>query len=188
MCYLLLLKGEYAMLVILLTGVSGCGKDTVATELANLYVKDGLKVQVLHNADPAKDMLVKYFGVSNYKNDLGKNLIMGVTNLVYEVADFNYFEKKTMERVNVDTDVLIIPDYRYINTLQWWSSFEMYTVVSVLLKRGAEFLPKHYNLEVVEKEKKLINELTPNYIVNNKNAHAVAVHLKELLNANYMEG
>lgn len=167
------------MLVILLTGVSGCGKDTIAKELFTLYAKEGKKVQIIHNADPAKEALSKYFGIDNYKNDLGKQMIMGLTDLLYAV-DFNYFEKLAMQKVHNNTDVLIIPDWRYMNTFQWWQSYGMCNVVSVLIKRGIEFLPKYYSLEVTEKEGKLLKELCPDYTVNNKNAKATAQHIKDL--------
>lgn len=168
------------MLVILLTGVSGCGKDTIAKELFTLYAREGKKVQIVHNADPAKEMMKKYFGIDNYKNDLGKQLIMGLTDLIYTEANYYYFEKKSMQKVEHDTEVLIIPDWRYMNTFQWWQSYGLCNVVSVLIKRGIEFLPKYYSLDVTEKEGKLLKELCPDYAVNNKNAKATAQHLKDL--------
>ena len=105
---------------------------------------------------------------------------MGLTDLIYTEANYYYFEKKSMQKVEHDTEVLIIPDWRYTNTFQWWQSYGMCSVVSVLIKRGIDFLPKYYSLEVTEKEGNLLKELCPDYAVNNKNAKATAQHLKDL--------
>lgn len=168
------------MLVILLTGVSGCGKDTIAKELATLYKAEGLKVQILHNADPAKDILKRYFGIDDYKTDIGKKVIMGVTDLMYDKANYFFFEKLTMRNLDYDTDVAIIPDWRYRNTYEWWFTYGICDVKTILIKRSVAFLPKQYSLEVAQKENSLIKELSPDYAVNNINANRTAKCIKDL--------
>ena len=80
------------MKVVLVTGMSGSGKDTLA-ELLALYLDDkNLNVWIQHNADPVKYMANVYFDVDNYKTNEGKRIMMGITDLMYSTDAF-YFEK-----------------------------------------------------------------------------------------------
>nr|DAJ02143.1 MAG TPA: hypothetical protein [Caudoviricetes sp.] len=150
------------MKVVLITGRSGSGKDTLA-ELLSLYLDDkDLKVWIQHNADPVKYMAQTYFNVTNYKTDIGKQIMMGITDLMYS-TDAYYFEKLSMKKVPKDTDVLIIPDWRYLNTKYYFEGRddEVYTI---MVKRVNV---KEYTGDVRHKEEKLLSMLEPLVVIKN---------------------
>lgn len=150
------------MKIVLITGRSGSGKDTLA-ELLSLYLDDkGLTVWIQHNADPVKQMANMYFNVTNYKTDIGKQIMMGITDLMYS-TDAYYFEKINMKRVPKDTDVLIIPDWRYLNTRYFFEGRED-EVYTVMVQRTKT---REYTEEVKNKENRLISMLEPLIIVKN---------------------
>ena len=152
------------MKVVLITGMSGSGKDTLA-ELLALYLDDkNLNVWIQHNADPVKYMANVYFDVDNYKTDEGKKIMMGITDLMYS-TDAYYFEKINMKKVPKDTDVLIIPDWRYLNTKYYFDGKEEDEVYTVMVQRTNA---RDYTAEVKKKEERLISNLEPLVIINNE--------------------
>ena len=152
------------MKVVLVTGMSGSGKDTLA-ELLALYLDDkNLNVWIQHNADPVKYMANVYFDVDNYKTDEGKKIMMGITDLMYS-TDAYYFEKINMKKVPKDTDVLIIPDWRYLNTKYYFDGKEEDEVYTVMVQRTNA---RDYTAEVKKKEERLISNLEPLVIINNE--------------------
>ena len=151
------------MKVVLITGMSGSGKDTLA-ELLSLYlVENNLNVWIQHNADPVKHMAKVYFDVDNYKTDEGKKIMMGITDLMYSTDAF-YFEKINMKKVPKDTDVLIIPDWRYLNTKYYFEGKEEDEVYTVMVQRTNA---RDYTEEVKKKEERLISNLEPLVVINN---------------------
>lgn len=152
------------MKVVLITGMSGSGKDTLA-ELLSLYlVEKNLTVWIQHNADPVKYMANVYFDVDNYKTDEGKKIMMGITDLMYS-TDAYYFEKINMKKVPKDTDVLIIPDWRYLNTKYYFEGKEEDEVYTVMVQRTQA---RDYTAEVKKKEERLLNNLEPLVVINNE--------------------
>ena len=150
------------MKVVLVTGMSGSGKDTLA-ELLSLYLDDkNLNVWIQHNADPVKYMANVYFDVDNYKTDEGKRIMMGITDLMYS-TDAYYFEKINMKKVPKDTDVLIIPDWRYLNTKYYFDGKED-EVYTVMVRRTNA---RDYSVEVKKKEERLLSRLEPLVVINN---------------------
>lgn len=169
------------MKVVLVTGMSGSGKDTLA-ELLSLYLDDkNLNVWIQHNADPVKYMANVYFDVDNYKTDEGKRIMMGITDLMYS-TDAYYFEKINMKKVPKDTDVLIIPDWRYLNTRYYFEGKEEDEVYTVMVRRTNA---RDYSVEVKVKENLLLSRLEPLVVINNDGTIIDLEHTAENL-ANYI--
>ena len=168
------------MKVVLITGMSGSGKDTLA-ELLSLYLDDkNLNVWIQHNADPVKYMASVYFDVDNYKTNEGKRIMMGITDLMYSTDAF-YFEKINMKKVPKDTDVLIIPDWRYLNTKYYFDGKED-EVYTVMVQRTNA---RDYTEEVKRKEERLLSNLEPLVVINNDGTIIDLEHRAENL-ANYI--
>ena len=168
------------MKVVLVTGMSGSGKDTLA-ELLALYLDDkNLNVWIQHNADPVKYMANVYFDVDNYKTDEGKKIMMGITDLMYS-TDAYYFEKINMKKVPKDTDVLIIPDWRYLNTKYYFEGKED-EIYTVMVRRTNA---RDYCAEVKKKEERLLSNLEPLVVINNDDTIIDLEHTAENL-ANYV--
>ena len=168
------------MKVVLITGMSGSGKDTLA-ELLALYLDDkNLNVWIQHNADPVKYMANVYFDIDNYKTNEGKRIMMGITDLMYS-TDAYYFEKINMKKVPKDTDVLIIPDWRYLNTKYYFEGKED-EVYTVMVQRTNA---RDYTTEVKRKEERLLSNLEPLVVINNDGTIIDLEHTAENL-ANYV--
>ena len=165
------------MKVVLITGMSGSGKDTLA-ELLALYLDDkNLNVWIQHNADPVKYMANVYFDVDNYKTDEGKRIMMGITDLMYSTDAF-YFEKINMKKVPKDTDVLIIPDWRYLNTKYYFEGKEEDEVYTVMVRRTNA---RDYSVEAKRKEERLLGNLEPLVVINNDGTIIDLEHMAENL-------
>ena len=169
------------MKVVLVTGMSGSGKDTLAELLALYLDEKNLTVWIQHNADPVKYMANVYFDVDNYKTNEGKRIIMGITDLMYSI-DAYYFEKLNMKKVPKDTDVLIIPDWIYLNTRYYFEGKEENEVYTVMVQRTNA---RDYSAEVKKKEERLLSRLEPLVVINNDGTIIDLEHTAENL-ANYV--
>ena len=89
--------------------------------------------------------------------------MMGITDLMYSTDAF-YFEKINMKKVPKDTDVLIIPDWRYLNTKYYFEGKEEDEVYTVMVQRTQA---RDYTEEVKKKEERLISNLEPLVVINN---------------------
>lgn len=165
------------MKVVLITGMSGSGKDTLAELLALYLDEKNLTVWIQHNADPVKYMAHVYFDVDNYKTDIGKKIMMGITDLMYSTDAF-YFEKLNMKKVPKDTDVLIIPDWRYLNTRYYFEGKEENEVYTVMVQRTNA---RDYSAEVKKKEERLLSRLEPLVVINNDGTIIDLEHTAERL-------
>ena len=165
------------MKVVLITGMSGSGKDALAELLALYLDEKDLTVWIQHNADPVKYMANVYFDVDNYKTDEGKKIMMGITDLMYSTDAF-YFEKINMKKVPKDTDVLIIPDWRYLNTRYYFEGKEENEVYTVMVQRKNA---RDYTEEVKKKEERLLSNLEPLVVINNDGTIIDLEHMAENL-------
>ena len=165
------------MKVVLVTGMSGSGKDTLAELLALYLDEKDLTVWIQHNADPVKYMANVYFDIDNYKTNEGKRIMMGITDLMYSI-DAYYFEKLNMKKVPKDTDVLIIPDWRYLNTRYYFEGKEENEVYTVMVQRTNA---RDYSAEVKKKEERLLSRLEPLVVINNDGTIIDLEHTAERL-------
>lgn len=143
------------MQVILISGTSGTGKDTFAELLRYRLMYDGHKVQILHNADPAKLEILEKYGIYNHKTPEGKKRIMQVTDENYAKDRF-YFEKLLSEKIKKDTEYVIIPDWRYVNTYEY---FKDYDILTIMLTRKEYSSYINSNEDNKKKEEALIHDL-----------------------------
>ena len=97
-------------------------------------------------------------------------------------TDAFYFEKINMKKVPKDTDVLIIPDWRYLNTKYYFEGKEEDEVYTVMVRRTNA---RDYSAEVKKKEERLLSRLEPLVVINNDGTIIDLEHTAENL-ANYV--
>lgn len=119
------------MKVILICGKARSGKNQLAD-----YLKEYLDVDVKGayfdrtlirgNAQSVKDKAERQFNWNGEKDAKGRQLLIDITNMGY-AEDINFWEKQTFteaimhkEFVNKNCEYLIIPDWRYPQTLDYF--------------------------------------------------------------------
>lgn len=152
--------------IILITGVSGVGKDTFAKELEDQLREKGKEALVLHNASTVINFAQKYFNIKDYKTVKGKEIVMELTRLFY-LTDSYYFEKILEEKINKFEELLgtryeyiIIPDWRYNATYDYFNQSKVYDVYGLMLFRENKTDVYKMSEKTKEKEKKLLDELS----------------------------
>ena len=113
--------------IILINGKARVGKDTLASFLVKELNSRGFNnVYVRGNAQTVKDYAKKYFNWDGKKTDEGRKLLINITNMMYDL-DPTFWECKTneffmgkIEEHKKEDVILIIPDWRYRNTLDYF--------------------------------------------------------------------
>lgn len=130
--------------IILINGRARVGKDTLASFLCNEFMNRGyLNTIVRGNAQTVKDYAKKYFQWNGVKDEVGRKLLINITNMMYDVNPV-FWEERTLERfynfANTFTPkkedvIMIIPDWRYVNTYEFFNRvaeqdprFKIYTI------------------------------------------------------------
>lgn len=101
--------------VILINGKAQSGKSTLAELLASKIQNS----KVIHNADSVKELATNFFGWNGVKDDDGRELLIGISEVGYDYKD-NFWEYKTLSKVEDKDEVIIIPDFRYEQTYHFF--------------------------------------------------------------------
>lgn len=115
-------------ITILICGKASSGKTTFATILEEEINKLKERAKVIHNAQAVKTLAHSFFHWDKEKNAIGRQLLIDITNAGYGY-DANFWEKET-ERFfrnysnfcNEDIEILIVPDWRYMCTYDFFSN------------------------------------------------------------------
>lgn len=120
------------MKIILIHGKSQSGKDTVAKFLYDKLTKEDKRVLKISNAYSVKYIAEKCFGWDGEKDERGKKLLIDITHAGYNYHKYfwEYRVYLVVKPVMKSLDYLIIPDWRYRNTYEFWKDRveEVYTV------------------------------------------------------------
>lgn len=118
--------------IILLNAKARHGKDTFAVYLAEELKKRNLSYLISHNAASVKDLAYDYFDWDGIKDDKGRGLLIDITNTGYKYDPY-FWEKKN--KINIlERDFYIIPDWRYIKTLEYFKN-KGYKITTVHIDR-----------------------------------------------------
>lgn len=101
--------------VILINGKAQSGKSTLAELLASKIQNS----KVIHNADSVKELATNFFGWNGVKDDDGRELLIGISEVGYDYKD-NFWEYKTLSKIEDKDEVIIIPDFRYEQTYHFF--------------------------------------------------------------------
>jgi len=108
------------MKVILISGKSGHGKDTMAGMLKEMMEADGKSVLTIHYADLLKFICRQYFGWNGEKDDYGRSLLQRVGTDVIRAKDNDFwvrFVASFLELFPDEWDYVLIPDTRFPNEI-----------------------------------------------------------------------
>lgn len=106
------------MKVILISGKSGSGKDTLANFLEEQYKKRNKKVLIIHFADMVKEFAKLYYNWDGVKDEKGRTLLQHLGTDTIRATYPNYWAElvgKFLNAVKDDFDVALIPDLRFLN-------------------------------------------------------------------------
>lgn len=161
--------------VILINGKAQSGKSTLAELLASKIQNS----KVIHNADSVKELATVFFGWDGVKDDCGRNLLIGLSEVGYNYKD-NFWEYKTLYKIEEKDEVIIIPDFRYEQTYRFFKEqgFRVITLHISMTKdinTINEIMKEHlteqrlnikFDMEFINKfgNEKLLEEFTDEFI------------------------
>jgi AAA+ ATPase superfamily predicted ATPase len=111
---------------ILINGQRHSGKDTLATQIfrsaTQINFKNFARIEVRGNADSVKTLAKSFYNWRGTKNEDGRKLLIGITELGYAQDPF-FWEKKLMEYLQGRSRIgtVIVPDFRYACTHKYFS-------------------------------------------------------------------
>lgn len=106
------------MIVIMLSGKSGSGKDAVANQMETQFNQMGYNTLVIHFADLVKYYAIQYYKWDGEKDERGRNLLQGIGTHMMRNYDPDYWALIVAEFIAAaknDFDVVLIPDWRFLN-------------------------------------------------------------------------
>jgi len=106
------------MKVIMLSGKSGSGKDTIANLIENQLKQINYNTLIIHFADLVKYYAIQYYKWDGEKDERGRNLLQGIGTHMMRNYDPDYWASivaKFIGAAKNDFDVVLIPDWRFIN-------------------------------------------------------------------------
>lgn len=178
------------MIVVLITGKKGSGKDTVANELqSNLS-----KAIIQPNAKRVKE-IAKEMGWNEKKDKEGRKLLVDITNAGYSYdhymweklayKDFlsrvnfvgstsnNNLEANTTMLTSLNRTVILVPDWRYESTYIFYSQLaNVSNIITVRVTRDWKNTSKENNVieedyDIVKASEENLSTLATNFIINN---------------------
>lgn len=158
------------MITILLSAKAGSGKSTVADHIRkHINNIQGLDATVVPNADGVRAVLYNVFNWDGVKDDKGRELLVNMTDIGY-TYDKYFWERKTLKnytilkgvKTDLVEDFLIIDDYRYETTKEFFSMYSKVVVVS--LER--DNVAVTYDKSIVKDSEELHLSIVPDYILD----------------------
>lgn len=108
------------MKVILISGKSGSGKDTIASFLKKIYQQENKKVIIIHFADMVKEYAKLYYNWNGVKDVAGRQLLQQLGTNTVRAAYPNYWAELVAKFLDAagrknHFDIALIPDLRFLN-------------------------------------------------------------------------
>lgn len=125
--------------VITISGKARHGKDTTAEMLQYELERQGYNVAIVHYADMLKYIARQYFHWNGEKDEQGRTLLQRLGTDVAREKDEDFWVEMLCSIVQVffsDKDIIIIPDARFINEIDfWWNCKKCFKVASIHVTR-----------------------------------------------------
>ena len=111
------------MTVILISGKSGSGKDTLAAAMKEILINEHKRPLIIHFADMVKAFARLYYNWNGIKDTSGRELLQKLGTNIVRAYDKNYWARQIAEFIAAesqidDFDCAIIPDARFPNEIE----------------------------------------------------------------------
>lgn len=173
----------------MISGKAESGKDTVATELENVLIKNNYSFRRLHFADYLKFACQTYFDWDGKKDVNGRNMLQNIANNHFRKYCASYFADRIYEIINIFQfrwDYVIIPDLRFKNEFEKIKKNFNYATIRIERKDHENILTEKQRKDSSETE--LDNENFDFYInetdINEKLIHSRII-MEEIINGKY---
>ena len=106
------------MKVVMISGKSGSGKDTLANFMNELLIAENKRVIIIHYADCVKFYAKQYMGWDGEKDEYGRSLLQNLGTNWVRAKYPNYWADlvgQFLNAVDDQFDVALIPDLRFCN-------------------------------------------------------------------------
>ncbi len=108
------------MKIIMISGKSGHGKDTVASMLKNELEKQNKRILLIHFADPVKWFAKNFYNWDGNKDEKGRGLLQYIGTTLMRNYDIYYWGNMISEFIAANGqkeafDYAIIPDWRFLS-------------------------------------------------------------------------
>ena len=118
--------------IILINAKARFGKDSLATYICEELEKLNKTYLISHNAGAVKDLAYSFYNWDGQKDEKGRKLLIDITDTGYSYDEF-FWEKKN--KINeLDRDVYIIPDWRYLSSFNFFKD-KGYNVTTIHIDR-----------------------------------------------------
>lgn len=157
-------------MIILINGVSGSGKNTVAEMIEDIIeIKQKNKnTYALGNADFVKEVARHLFNWDGIKDEKGKKLLIEITRGAYE-CDKYFWEKETnskIEAVSIKHSHItnfIITDWRYLSTYEFFKSKYQH-IITINIQR--DNLKYNYS-DTIKQDDNTLKDFDFDIVINN---------------------
>ena len=108
------------MKVIMISGKSGHGKDTVAQMMKEILEKDNKRVLIIHFADLVKHYARDYYNWNGQKDEAGRALLQKIGTTIMRTHYPTYWAEIIAKFISAanEWDCVIIPDLRFQNEFE----------------------------------------------------------------------
>ena len=106
------------MQVVMISGKSGSGKDTLANFMREHLEQQGKRVITIHYADCVKFYAKQYFGWTGEKDEEGRSLLQNLGTNWVRTKYPNYWADlvgQFLNSIDKQFDIALIPDLRFCN-------------------------------------------------------------------------
>lgn len=170
--------------IINISGRARHGKDTFGSYLMNyLYKKYDKKVQKLAYADKLKEF-AKEKGWNGEKDNNGRVLLQFIgTEWGREQIDKDIWIKKLEDRIQQDTDIVVITDCRFLNEYFYWkrNNYQVYAIEIIRLDKYGDFWESELNeKQQNHKSEKEWENIPFDYVFTAKNKVELKERVKKL--------
>lgn len=174
--------------IILICGLKGTGKDTVAMKLIDgMYSKYNYRAFLSPNAFEVKKIAYNIFNWDGVKDTKGRKLLVDVTNAGYNYKptfweELNYVNMQGNFIKSSDMNFFIVPDWRYKVTEDFFKGIPSCKVVTIRVNKYVDITE-----DLDNSEKDFRNFKVDFEIDNNGSVGDLIKSVSELLENNFQK-